>query len=185
MSSRLDTYRILVAGDEELGFSFCVKLLDRTLADPRELAKKSLEKPWPEDEWTKHTTVSKDGNITTLELDLELHGPWGWELYNALEPKDYFRRFAGVILCADPTREHLPSQLSNLIDSVNIHVGHSLPTIIIVDRSRKLVKGQTDALRKIAEVLGLPIFFIRLNTGENIEKAFKSLADEIFLKETS
>ncbi|MBA7584457.1 hypothetical protein ES708_26412 [subsurface metagenome] len=185
MSSRHDTYRILVAGDEELGFSFCVKLLDRTLADPRELAKKSLEKPWPEDEWTKHTTVSKDGDITTLELDLELHGPWVWELYNALEPKDYFRRFAGVILCADPTREHLPSQLSNLIDSVNIHVGHPIPAIIIVDRSRKLVKGQTDALRKIAEGLGIPIFFIRLNTGENIEKAFKSLADEIFLKETS
>jgi len=185
VSSRPDTYRILVAGDEELGFSFCVKLLDRTLADPRELAKKSLKKPWPEDEWTKHTTVSKDGDITTLEIDLELHGPWVWELYNALEPKDYFRRFAGVILCADPTREHLPSNLSNLIDSVNIHVGHSLPAIIIVDRSRKLVKGQTDALRQIAKNLGLPIFFIRLNTGENIEKAFKSLADEIFLKESS
>ena len=185
MSSRPDTYRILVAGDEELGFSFCAKLLDRTLTDPRELAKKSLEKPWPEDEWTKHTTVSKDGDITTLELDLELHGAWVWELYNALEPKDYFRRFAGVILCANPTREHLPAELSNLIDSVNIHVGHPLPTIIIVDKSRKLVKGQTDALRQIAENLGHPLFFIRLNTGENMEKAIKSLADEIFLKETS
>ena len=185
MSSRPDTYRILVAGDEELGFSFCAKLLDRTLTDPRELAKKSLEKPWPEDEWTKHTTVSKDGDITTLELCLELHGPWVWELYDTLKPRDYFRRFAGVILCADPTREHLPSVLSNVIDSVNIHVGHPIPTIIIVDRSRKLVKGQTKALRQIAEGMGLPIFFIRLNTGENIEKAFKSLSDEIFLKETS
>ncbi len=185
MSSRLDTYRILVAGDEELGFSFCAKLLDRTLTDPRSIAKESLKEIWPKDEWIKHCTVSKDGNITTLELDLELHGAWVWEIYTTLEPKDYFRRFAGVILCADPTREHLPSELSNFIDSVNIHAGRNLPTIILVDRSRKLVKGQTDALRQIAENLEVPIFFIRLNTGENIEKAIKSLADEIFLKETS
>ena len=185
MSSRPDTYRILVAGDEELGFSFCAKLLDRTLIDPRSIAKESLKEIWPKDEWVKHATVSKDGNITTLELDLELHGAWVWEIYSTLEPKDYFRRFAGVIMCADPTREHLPSELSNFIDSVNIHAGLPLPTIIVVDRSKKLVKGQTDALRQIAENLELPIFFIRLNTGENIEKAIKSLADEIFLKETS
>ena len=185
MSSRPDTYRILVAGDEELGFSFCAKLLDRTLIDPRELAKKSLKKPWPEDEWTKHTTVSKDGNITTLELDLELHGPWVWELYDTLEPRDYFRRFSGVVFCANPDRENLPSEISNFLDSVTIHVGGKLPTIIIIDRSRKMVKGQTNALRQIAESFSVPIYFIRLNTGENMEKAIKSLADEIFLKDTS
>ncbi|MGY5857893.1 MAG: hypothetical protein RTU63_00880 [Candidatus Thorarchaeota archaeon] len=185
MSSRPDTYRILVAGDEELGFSYCAKLLDRSLIDPRSVAKESLEEIWPKDEWTKHTTVSKDGVITTLELDLELHGAWVWEIYNTLEPKDYFKRFSGLIYCADATREHVHSELSNFIDSVNIHIGYPIPTIIIVDRSKKLVKGQTDSLRQIAESLVVPIFFIRLNTGENIEAAFKSIADEIFLKETS
>ena len=74
MSSRPDTYRILVAGNEELGFSYCAKLLDRTLTDPRSVARESLGEIWPKDEWTKHTTVSKDGDITTLELNLELHG---------------------------------------------------------------------------------------------------------------
>ncbi|TFH01238.1 MAG: hypothetical protein E4H14_18800 [Candidatus Thorarchaeota archaeon] len=185
MSSRPDTYRILVAGDEELGFSYCAKLLDISLTDPRSIAKESLVELWPKDEWTKHTTVSKEGVITTLELDLELHGAWVWEIYNTLEPKDYFKRFSGLIVCADPTREHLHAELSNLIDSVNIHIGYPIPTIIIVDRSSKLVKGQADSLRQLAESLVVPIFFIKLNTGENIEKAFKSLADEIFLKETS
>ncbi|TFG34620.1 hypothetical protein EU527_02635 [Candidatus Thorarchaeota archaeon] len=179
MSSRPDTYRILIAGNEELGFSFCVKLLDRTLSDPRTIARESLEKPWPQDEWTKHVTVSKDGAITTLELDLELHGPWVWELYNALEPRDYFRRFTGLVYCADPERENLPSELSNFIDSIEIHVGRGLPAIMIVDKARKWEKGQMDALREIARTRLLPIFFIRLDTGENIQEAFKALANDI------
>lgn len=179
LSSRPDVYRILVAGDEELGFSICAKLLDRNLTDPRTLAKESLEEPWPEDEWTKLISVSLDGIVTTFELDLELHGPWVWELYSTLEPRDYFRRFSGVVLCADPFRETLPSELSNLMNSIDIHVGHRLPVIMVVDRSKKLLKGQTAALREIAETLSVPIMFIRLNTGENIEKAFKNLTEEI------
>jgi hypothetical protein len=147
--------------------------------DPRTLAKESLEEPWPEDEWTKLISVSQDGVITTFELNLELHGPWVWELYNTLEPRDYFRRFSGVVLCADPFRETLPSELSNLMSSVDIHIGHRLPVIMVVDRSKKLLKGQTAALREIAGTISVPIMFIRLNTGENIEKAFKSLTEEI------
>lgn len=176
-------YRILIAGDEELGYCLCAKSLDRDLVDPRKIAKESLEEEWPKDEWTKHVTVSHEGLIATLELNLELHGPWVWELYETLEPRDYFRRFAGVVLCADPTRETLPSELSNLMETVNLYVGHPLPTIMVVDRSQKMVKGQIASLREIAETLSVPIFFIRLNTGENIEKAFKSLASEIFVKE--
>ena len=183
LSSRQEVYRILIAGDEELGYCLCAKSLDRDLTDPRTIARESLEEEWPQDEWTKHVTVSHEGLIATLELDLELHGPWVWELYQTLEPRDYFRRFAGVVLCADSTRETLPSELSNLMETVNLHVGHPLPTIMVVDRSRKLVKGQTTALREIADTLSVPIFFIHLNTGEYIEKAFKNLATKIFVKE--
>lgn len=179
MSSRPDTFRVLVAGDAELGFSFCAKLLDRTLSDPRTVARKSLEEPWPEDEWTKHITVSKEGRITTFELDLELHGPWVWELYNALEPRDYFRRFAGLVYCINPERENLPSEISNFIDSIGIHIGKRLPTIMIVDKARKWQKGQMDALRVIADTLASPLYFIRLDTGENIQEAFKALANDI------
>ena len=179
MSSRPEVHRILIAGDEELGFSLCAKLLDRDLTDPRTLARDSLVEEWPKDEWTKLMSISKEGTITTYELDLELHGPWVWQLYETLEPRDYFRRFSGVVLCADPFRETLPSELANLMSSVQIHVGHSLPTIMIVDKSKKLLKGQTDSLREIAETLNVPIMFIRLNTGETIEKAFKSLTEEI------
>ena len=69
------------------------------------------------------------------------------------------------------------------METINLHVGHPLPTIMVVDRSRKLVKGQTDALREIADTLSVPIYFIRLNTGENIDKAFKDLATKFFVKE--
>jgi hypothetical protein len=183
VSSRQEVYRILIAGDEELGFSFCAKLLDRNLTDPRTVAKESLETEWPKDEWTKHITVSHYGLIATLELDLELHGPWVWELYETLEPRDYFRRFAGVVLCANPAHETLPSELSNLMEIINMHVGQPLPTVIVVDRSQKLVKGQTEALRKIAETLNVPIFLIRLSTGENMDKAIRDVATRIFVKE--
>jgi hypothetical protein len=69
------------------------------------------------------------------------------------------------------------------METISLHVGHPLPTIMVVDRSQKLVKGQTAALREIAETLSVPIFFIRLNTGENIDKAINSLATKIFIKE--
>ena len=59
LSSRPEVHRILIAGDEELGYSLCAKLLDRNLTDPRTLAKESLEEPWPEDEWTKLMSISK------------------------------------------------------------------------------------------------------------------------------
>ncbi|MFX1482621.1 MAG: hypothetical protein ACFFCP_05460 [Promethearchaeota archaeon] len=124
-------------------------------------------------------SISQDGLITTYELDLELHGPWVWELYSTLEPRDYFRRFSGVVLCADPSRETLPSELSNLMNSIELHVGARLPTIMVVDRSKRFRKGQTAALREIAETLSVPIVFISLNTGRNIEKAFKNLTEEI------
>lgn len=153
--------------------------MDRDLTDPRTLAKESLEDEWPKDEWIKLESVMDEGIVTTYELDLELHGPWVWELYSTLEPRDYFRRFSGVVLCADPFRETLPSELSNLMRTIEIHVGHPLPTIMIVDKSKKLVKGQTAALREIAETLAVSIMFINLNTGKNIEKAFKSLTEEI------
>jgi hypothetical protein len=183
VSSRQEVYRILIAGDEELGFAFCAKLLDRNLIDPRTAAKRSLEAEWPKDEWTKHITVSHYGLIATLELDLELHGPWVWELYDTLDPQDYFRRFAGVVLCGNLMHETLPSELSNLMETINLHVGQPLPTVMVVDRSLKLVKGQTEALRKIAETLNVPIYFIHLNTGENIDKAIRDVATRIFVKE--
>ena len=183
MSSRQEVYRILIAGDEELGFSFCAKSLDRDLIDPRTVARESLESEWPKDEWTKHITVSHYGLIATLELDLELHGPWVWELYETIEPRDYFRRFAGLVLCANPMRETLPSELSNLMEMITLHVGQPLPTAMVVDRSKKLLKGQIEALRSIAETLNVPIFFIHLKTGENIDKALKSVATRIFVKE--
>lgn len=180
LSSRPETYRIIVAGDEELGFSLCAKLLDRELEDPRSIAKESLSQPWPDDEWTKLVTFSTGGRFTTVELDLELHGPWVWELYETLQPKDYFCRFSGIVLCAEPTREHLPAELSNLIDSVNLHVGRRLPSIMVVDKSRRLVKGQTEALRSVADTLTVPLFFVRLSSGENIVEAFKHLASQVY-----
>lgn len=183
LSSRPETYRIIVAGDEELGFSLCAKLLDKELADPRSIARESLAQPWPDDEWTKLVTFSIDGKITTVELDLELHGPWVWELYETLQPKDYFCRFSGIVLCANPDREHLPAELSNLMDSVTLHVGKHLPAIMVVDKSRRLVKGQTDALRSVAETLSVPIFFIRLSNGENISEAFKHLAALVYARD--
>jgi hypothetical protein len=179
LTSRPETYRIVVAGDEELGFGLCAKLLDKTIRDPRGIARESLMEPWPEDEWTKLLTISIQDRITTVELDLELHGPWVWELYETLDPKDYFSRFSGVVLCADPRREHLPAELANLMESVALHVGRQLPTIMVVDRSQKFVKGQTDALRSVAEALSVPIFFVRLSTGENVDEAFKSLAADV------
>ncbi|MFW9921100.1 MAG: hypothetical protein ACFFED_15975, partial [Candidatus Thorarchaeota archaeon] len=104
MSSVADTYKVLVAGDEETGYSLCLRLTDKDIVDPRVQAVESLSRDWPKDEWTKFYTVSLEGKISTVKLDLELHGPWVWELYNVMDPKDYFRRFDGAIICGNPKR---------------------------------------------------------------------------------
>jgi hypothetical protein len=179
MSSKYETYRIVVAGDEELGLSLCAKLMDRKLPDPRKYAKKSLTERWPKDEWTKLVTVLVKGTVITVELDIELHGPWVWELYGVMEPRDYFRRFDGAVLCANPHRLNLASELANFLNSLDIYVGHRVPAVIIADGSRPIGGNESRILKSAAEQTSLPLSIVNLTTGENVESVFRRIAGDL------
>ncbi|MHA1908191.1 MAG: hypothetical protein ACW98Y_12910 [Candidatus Thorarchaeota archaeon] len=179
MSSIHDTYKVLVAGDEESGYTLCTRLIDKELPDPRTLAVESLSKDWPDDEWIKFVTLSSGGTMTTMELDLELHGPWIWELYNVMEPRDYFRRFAAAIITADPKKPDAMTHIPTLIESIDTHIGHRIPMIVLLDTSPKISRARIKSVRDMAKQLEIPFVKTEVETGVDLDDIIKDLAVRI------
>jgi len=184
MSSIRDKYKVLIAGDEETGFSICLRLTDKQIAEPRAQALESLTREWPKDEWTKFYTVSEDGVISTVELDLELHGPWVWELYNVMDPSDYFRRFDGAVICGNPKRPDSLGVISSLIESIESNIVTKIPIIIVVDSSTGLKSREIAPFEEIAKALDTAFTTVNVHDGSNIEMVFKNLARSIHQNET-
>lgn len=176
---------MLIAGDEASGYSICAKLVDKDLPDPRSLAVQSLSKDWPPDEWTKFYSVSLSGRISTVELDLELHGPWVWELYNVMEPQDYFRRFDAAVVCANPKRADSLANVSTFVDSMRHHLNRKIPMFLVVDLSLKPSKDEIEIVRQMGVDLDMAFEQVSISDGKNIEGLFKTLANELNILSSS
>ncbi len=179
VSSISDAYKVLVAGDEEYGFAICTRLVDRELTDPRTLAVEALSKDWPDDEWTKFITLSSVGSMTTIELDLELHGPWVWELYNVMDPRDYFRRFAGAVIVANPRRPDAMAHIPTLVESIDNHIGHRIPMMMMVDTSPGLSGQEIISVEELANQLDILFAPTDISAESNLDEVFKELAFRI------
>ncbi|MHA1903145.1 MAG: hypothetical protein ACXADL_03380 [Candidatus Thorarchaeota archaeon] len=176
MTEERDSYRILVAGDELIGYGLCLKLDNPGLIDPYGNAKRSLETEWPDDVWTKYFSLSKDGKISTLSIEVELHGAWVWELYNVVEPRDYFRRYDGFLMTFDPTRPDALDQLTSFIDSVLAHFEKKPPMVLVGDQLGKKWAFKRDFFSDLADYLNAPYFVTNLRKGKMVEEAFRTLA---------
>ncbi|MDF1540824.1 MAG: hypothetical protein P1Q69_18145 [Candidatus Thorarchaeota archaeon] len=179
MSSISDTYKVLIAGDEEYGFAICTRLIDRELTNPRTLAVEALSKDWPHDEWIKFITLSSVGFMTTIELDLELHGPWVWELYNVMEPRDYFRRFDGAVIVANPRKPDAMSYIPPLVESIDTHLGHRIPMMMMVDTSPGLSSDEIACVEELANQLDILFAPTDISAESNLDEVFKELAFRI------
>jgi hypothetical protein len=167
MSSEVDTYKVLI---------------DRDLADPRKYAAESLLNEWPQDEWLKYVSVSVNGVITTMKLNIELHGSWVWELYNIMEPRDYFRRFEGAVIAVNPVIGDTFSGVPSFVESLDTYVGHRMPMIMAADNSEGLSEDIQNAVETLARQLGIPLIIANVLTGNNVESVFKLLAQDICSK---
>ncbi|TFG13853.1 hypothetical protein EU537_05175 [Candidatus Thorarchaeota archaeon] len=179
MSSEHDRYKVLVAGDSILGYGLCAKLTNDSLRYPRKLAEKALASDWPEAEWTKFMSVSIDGEITTMELDLELHGPWVWELYNVMEPRDYYRRFDAALLAVNPRNLDSFTHIPEFIDAIHAHSGRMIPIVLVGDSSLEMTEEEVKKIVELGEQLDLPVRLANIVTGENIDQVFRELAVDI------
>ncbi len=183
MSSVADTYKVLIAGDEETGYSMCLRLTDKSIINPRSQAMESLTREWPKDEWTKFYTVSLGSEITTIKLDLELHGPWVWELYNVMDPTDYFRRFNGAVICGNPNRPDSLGVISSLIESIESNITSKIPIIILIDSGAVVSKDSIEPFQTLAESLNIALVTADIQNGTHIEETFKNLAKIIHQNE--
>ncbi|MHA2425935.1 MAG: hypothetical protein ACXAEF_14185 [Candidatus Thorarchaeota archaeon] len=123
--------------------------------------------------------IPSDGSITTMELDLELHGPWTWELYNVMEPRDYFRRFAAAIITADPKKPDAMSHIPPLIESIDTHIGERIPMIILLDTSPGLSRARIKSVKDMAKQLDIPFVKTEVQTGVDLDDIIKDLAVRI------
>ena len=179
MSSEYDRYKVIIAGDPELGYSLCAKLVNESIRHPRKLAARALASDWPEVEWTKFMSVSVHGEITTMELDLELHGPWVWELYNVMQPRDYYRRFDAALIVANPRDPDSFAHIPELIDAIRAHIDREIPTLLVGESSLDLSDEERTIIVELGTQLDLPVKMANVETGENVDQVFRELAIDI------
>ncbi len=180
MTSEIDTLKILVAGDIEIAFSLCTKLVNMGLKAVRSQASSQLEREFPKDEWEKYFTLSIGGAIHTLKLDLELHGPWIWELYSVMEPRDYFRRFDAAVLAVDPHHMESFNRIPSFIQSLETHIGTRIPLLLICDISEEINEDERIIFEQMAILLESKYEYVDIETGENLESAFRKIALDAF-----
>lgn len=179
MSSEHDRYKVIVAGDTELGYSLCAKLTNESIRHPRRLAAQALARDWPEVEWTKFMSVSVHGEITTMELDLELHGPWVWELYNVMQPRDYYRRFDAALIVANPRDPDSFAHIPELLEAIRAHIDGQIPTFLVGESSLDLSDEERKRIIELGILLDLPVKMANVETGDNIDQVFRELAIDI------
>ena len=111
-----------------------------------------------------------------MELDLELHGPWIWELYNVMDPTDYFRRFNAAVICGNPSRPDSLGVISSLIESIESNITSKIPIVILIDSGDVTSKESIDPFQTLAESLNIALVTVNIEDGTNIEDTFKNLA---------
>jgi len=97
-------------------------------------------------------------------------------LYSVMEPRDYFRRFEAAIITADPKKPDAMIHIPNLIDSVDTHIGHRIPMIILLDTSQEYSRARINSVRDMAMQLEIPFIKTDVHSGADLDAVIKDLA---------
>ncbi|MEM2142898.1 MAG: hypothetical protein QXS20_03320 [Candidatus Thorarchaeota archaeon] len=184
VSSEYQTFRFVVAGDLEAGFVLCTRFVGAELAGP-EAVRELLSRRWPMDEWSRLVTVMEGGRVTTVKADVELHGPWVWDLYSVMDPHDYFRRFDGAALCVSTDRPESFSEAVVFFEAFEQHTEQGTPSVLAVASQQALTGSVMAEIEKLSKQYGLQMIQVDLNSGKNVQSVFRTLAEGAIRRSTS
>jgi small GTP-binding protein len=121
------------------------------------------------------------GNV---EVDITIWDIMGSKAFRELLREAYFHGAQGILAVADLTREDSFKEVETWVDNVFSTVG-PIPVVLALNKvdlqEQRVVKDED--IRAGAEKLQAPFFCTSAKTGENVEAAFKALAERVMERE--
>lgn len=124
-------------------------------------------------------------NISLMVWDI--NGQWDMfkesvaEFKNFKPPTRFFSNSNGVFIVCDLTRRETFTHIHFWYDNIVKELGYKIPTVLLGnkhDMTEKVALTQED-ITVMNKDFNFPFFYTSARTGENVEKAFQTLADQI------
>jgi small GTP-binding protein len=120
-------------------------------------------------------------NLTLLIWDI-----MGQISFRKILHPSYFKGAKGAFLVCDLTREDTLKHLDDWVDSLFTE-GNLMPTVFIANKSDLTDQYEfgVKEIERVASIYNSPFYITSAKTGENVERAFQALGEEIVLNATN
>jgi hypothetical protein len=133
----------------------------------------------PRDEWATKLAVRIVSKTVPVELIVEIHGPWVWDLYRVISPREYFRRFAGIVMVADLSRDDSVRDLIRFVQSFDSYTAGRAPAVLLYDQSCLYGKHDLQLATQAFWPRSIGILSADFKTGEGAAKPFHWIAANV------
>jgi hypothetical protein len=172
-------FRVVVVGEPSTCFRLCVSFVEGRVVSDKENPREDSMSGLPRDEWLTKLTVDLEGESVPIELTVEIHGPWVWDLYNVIAPREYFRRFAGIVMVADLSRDDSLRDLVRFVQSFDSYTAGGAPAVLVYDQSRHYGKRELDLATRAFWPRSVGILAVDFVTGEAAARPFQWIAAKV------
>lgn len=127
----------------------------------------------------KHATTVAPGGVR-IDVDMMLWDIMGQKGFRELLKDAYFYGAHGILAVGDLTRRETFADLGGWIDGVR-EVAGDVPIVLLANKAdlRDEASVKDPEVTGAAERYGAPYFLTSAKSGENVERAFRDLAERI------
>jgi hypothetical protein len=124
----------------------------------------------PKDEWVIHLPVDTGNRVVNTELVLEIHGPFVWELYDIIPPREYFGRYAGIVMVGDIVQEDSLRDLARFIEVFDSYGTSATPAVLVYESSGDQRRGGLCLARQAFTPRFVRLAGVDFRTGEGARR---------------
>ena len=119
---------------------------------------------------------NKEIDVHGQKVKLQIWDTAGQEKFRALATQ-YYRRAHGIALFYDVTNKLSFTHLQNWLDSISSNTSTKIPVILLANKCDLQPIIPRNQAEDFARDKNLPIFFTSAKTGDNLDEAFRTLAE--------
>jgi len=173
-------FRVVVVGEPDSCFRYCILSTEGRIVSGKNKQSENSVSGLPRDEWVAHLSVDVGTGAVTAELNLEIHGPWVWELYDIIPPREYFERYAGVIMVGDISRIDSLRDLARFIQVFDSYGAGIKPAVLVFDSSGHNARDELRPARQMFSPRFVRIIGVDFKTGEGAARPLHWIAARVF-----
>lgn len=172
-------FRVVVVGEPESCLRFCALSAEGKRVSDVNMEPKDSLSGLSRDEWVTHLSVETEPRVVTVELILEIHGPWVWELYGIISPHEYFGRYAGIVMVGDIAQADSLRELARFVEVFDSYGVAPKPAVLIYDSPSRQSRGELCLARQIFIPRFVRIARVDFRTGEGITRSLQWIAAKV------